>query len=197
MVDDTQLGSYVGGHRAKRFYNMFSSSFESMLRDKTTKSTNFGSMEQVFSELQHLSAKEARCHRYFLEKSRIEGPVGVVALNEAESEYSVEDFGLDTMVSVARGVADELAEQSQHVSLVAFFDPPEESDLIQFRARRSRSFQEIDLRDLLAVLKIDNGGGHAGAVGFRVSRDGVHDFTGLIERIIRTVRDLVDRSKAV
>jgi nanoRNase/pAp phosphatase (c-di-AMP/oligoRNAs hydrolase) len=104
------------------------------------------------------------------------------------------NFGPDTIVSVARGVADDLAEESGHVSLVVFYDALEVSDLIQFRCRRSRSYQALDLRGFLEALEIENGGGHAGAIGFRVPRDQVSDFDAEVSRLSHILNRMIAQS---
>ena len=47
---------------------------------------------------------------------------------------------------------------------------------MQFRLRRSAAWKKYDLRGLLALFAITNGGGHEGAIGFRVPRSEIPDF---------------------
>ena len=93
------------------------------------------------------------------------------------------------VVSVARTVADELAEKGGKLSLVGYCDDPKSSDLIQFRMRRSRDFRGIDLRDLLPLLGITNGGGHEGAVGFRATKEQIGDLDAFVARILSTLQE--------
>ncbi|MFW5729402.1 MAG: hypothetical protein ACOCYG_07035, partial [Spirochaetota bacterium] len=140
------------------------------------------------------SVKESKCHAFIMEHRQIRGPVGIAALDEEASAEAAERFDVDTLVSVARGVADELAEASGYVSLVCFYDPPDVSNLIQLRSRRSRAFKAVDLRSVLEELDIENGGGHAGAVGFRIEKSDVSDFDALVDRITETLTRLIAES---
>jgi nanoRNase/pAp phosphatase (c-di-AMP/oligoRNAs hydrolase) len=80
------------------------------------------------------------------------------------------------MTTIAKAVADALAENSGKLGLVAYLDHPSVSDLMQFRVRRSHSFRDLDLRDILGVLGASNGGGHPGAVGFRFPKSVAPNF---------------------
>ncbi|MFW5786337.1 MAG: DHH family phosphoesterase [bacterium] len=194
IVGDTQMGSFIKSKKEARFYRMFSNMFDRLLTAKTTKHTNFTNMEEVYSELRKLSVKESKCHAFIMEHRQIRGPVGIAALDEEASAEAAERFDVDTLVSVARGVADELAEASGYVSLVCFYDPPDVSNLIQLRSRRSRAFKAVDLRSVLEELDIENGGGHAGAVGFRIEKSDVSDFDALVDRIAETLTRLIAES---
>lgn len=191
IIGDTQMGSFIKSRKEARFYKMFSAMFDRLLAEKTTKQTNFTNMNEVYGELRKLSAREAECTAFLVQRKEIRGHVGAVALNEKDSMEAIQRFDLDTLVSVARGVADELAEESGYVSLVSYYDPPESSDLIQLRCRRSRNFKEVDLRELLERQGIENGGGHAGAIGFRMERGEVPDYDSFINRIIAGIEELL------
>jgi len=191
IIGDTQMGSFIKTRKEERFYKMFSAMFDRLLAEKTTKQTNFTNMNEVYGELRKLSAREAECTAFLVHHKAIRGHVGVVALNEKDSMEAIQRFDLDTLVSVARGVADELAEESGYVSLVSYYDPPESSRLIQLRCRRSRNFKDVDLGELLERQRIENGGGHAGAIGFRMERSEVPDYDGFIDRIIAGIEELL------
>jgi nanoRNase/pAp phosphatase (c-di-AMP/oligoRNAs hydrolase) len=117
--------------------------------------------------------------------------VGVAVVGAELGQMMYHDFGKDAVVSVARTMADELAERGGKVSLVGYCDDPASSDLIQFRMRRSRDFRDIDLRDLLPILGISNGGGHEGAIGFRVERSEIPDMDAFVSRILGTLHEQI------
>jgi nanoRNase/pAp phosphatase (c-di-AMP/oligoRNAs hydrolase) len=191
IIGDTKMGQFLKSRREEHYYRMFSGMFDAFLTQRTTKSTNIANMEQVFLEIQKLSVIEERCYAYFKEQSRIADSVGVVAVDCDRAESLYREFDRDVVVSVARTMADELAEKGGKVSLVAYCDDPKSSTLIQFRMRRSRDFRGIDLRDLLPLLGITNGGGHEGAIGFRVERDQVPDLGAFVDRILDTLHQQI------
>ncbi|HUI72659.1 MAG TPA: diguanylate cyclase, partial [Spirochaetia bacterium] len=59
IIGDSNMGQYLKSRREKRYYKVFSSMFNDLLSRRTTKTTNFFSADQLFSELQKLSTSEA------------------------------------------------------------------------------------------------------------------------------------------
>jgi nanoRNase/pAp phosphatase (c-di-AMP/oligoRNAs hydrolase) len=74
---------------------------------------------------------------------------------------------------------------------VAYYDASKPDRLVQFRLRRGSKYNALDLRKVLKKLKLDNGGGHPGAIGFRVPGEQIDGFgkflTGLAEDIIALI----------
>jgi diguanylate cyclase (GGDEF)-like protein len=176
MIGDSQMGRFLKSRRERWFYQRFSASFERMLAEKTKEgSGNFSSKEQVFDALAALSADEDACFRFM---SREVGQVGGVRFATLDAEASRQlfsTFGNDTAVAVSKALVDKLAEESGRLGLVGYYDDPAASPFAQFRLRRSQAYTGLDLRDALVLLKMANGGGHPGAVGFRVEREAVPD----------------------
>ena len=189
IVGDSKMGRFLKTRREQHYYRLFSGLLETILAEQTTKSSNASSMEEIYREIQKLSATEERCYQYFMEHVRVENSVGVAVLGCDHGEELYREFDRDVIVSVARTVADEIAEKGGKLSLVGYCDDPKSSDLIQFRMRRSRDFRGIDLRDLLPLLGITNGGGHEGAVGFRATRAQIGDLDAFVARILSTLQE--------
>lgn len=193
IIGDSQMGRYLKTRRERRYYEAFSARFNELLRRTTVTKTNFFTMDEVFSELQKLSAAEEHCYEALYGRRRIAGSVGVVALSAADMEPLYAACDDETVVTTSRSVADQLAEDSGRLGLVAYFDNPARSDLVQFRVRRSSRYKDYDLRNLLAVLGISNGGGHEGAIGFRVPRDEIGDFDAYLERLLAAIEKALPR----
>jgi diguanylate cyclase (GGDEF)-like protein len=176
MIGDSQMGRYLKTSREKWFYARFSLLFEKMLRRKTLKgSDNYSSKEQVFQALTALSAAEDSCFRYMANGARATGRVSLSVLDAEASRFLFSTYGPDTVVVVAKALVDTLAERNGCLGLVGYYDDPSSSDFVQFRLRRSQAFTALDLREALAMLGVRNGGGHPGAVGFRIEKEAVPD----------------------
>jgi nanoRNase/pAp phosphatase (c-di-AMP/oligoRNAs hydrolase) len=185
IVGDSKMGQYLKSRREKRYYRYFSRLFNEMLIRKTDKdSGNFSSIEDILMELDRLSSDEEACYQEFLKYKKNTGRMAWIALDIPAMEPIQNRFDYEVIVTVAKYAANLLAEESGYLSLVAFYDPPVRSNFIQMRMRRSGSFKELDLREVISHLKITNGGGHEGAVGFRVPRAEVQDFESFIADII-------------
>lgn len=176
MIGDSQMGRFLKSRRERWFYARFSSSFERMLARKTrTGSDNFSSKEQVFEALASLSDDEDACYRFMSTTTTQVGPVSFAVLDAEASRFLFTTYGNDTAVAVSKALVDRLAEANGRLGLVGYYDDPGASPFVQFRLRRSQAFTALDLREALTLLKVKNGGGHPGAVGFRIEREAVPD----------------------
>jgi nanoRNase/pAp phosphatase (c-di-AMP/oligoRNAs hydrolase) len=184
IIGDSKMGRFLNTRREKRYFRIFSTMFNDLLARKTTKRSNFSNMEQVFRELQRLSSHEERCFGYILERKRLSASVGYVSLGEADMAPLYAEYDEDTVVAATRIIADRLAEDSGRLSLVAYADNPKTSDLVQFRVRRASGYKKYDLRQLLPLFSIRDGGGHEGAIGFRLKKSEVGDLDRYVDRLI-------------
>jgi nanoRNase/pAp phosphatase (c-di-AMP/oligoRNAs hydrolase) len=193
IIGDSKMGKYLKTRREKWFYSLFSSMFNEMLTKKTHKhSKNFSTMNEVFTELQQMSQQEDECFSLMMEqKINISSKIGTVIVNKDISNQMVLHYGHETIVSVARYAADSLAEYSQLLSLVVYHDDNEESNLIQFRIRRSHTYKVFDLRSILEAFEIKNGGGHPGAIGFRIPEFEIPDLPEYVRTLVTGIEKLM------
>jgi diguanylate cyclase (GGDEF)-like protein len=187
IIGDSNMGQYLKSRRERRYYQIFSGMFNDMLSRRTTKKTNFFTMDQVFTELQKLSTHEEGCYSYMMGKKKLSPSVATVALSEEEMAPLYGTCDDDTIVSSARVIADRLAEESGKLGLVSYCDNPQRSDLVQFRLRRAGGWKKYDLRTFLSRFSIANGGGHEGAIGFRIPRSQMPDFHGYVDTLVANI----------
>jgi nanoRNase/pAp phosphatase (c-di-AMP/oligoRNAs hydrolase) len=192
IIGDSKMGMYLKSEREKEYYTVFSAMFNEMLAQKTTRRTNFSDMQQVFREIQRLSRNEEHCFNYFIERKQYSEKIGYVVLQERDIDTLCREFNNDTIVSVARAVADILAEESKWLGLICYYDSPNQSDLIQFRLRRSHFYKTLDLRTVLKTFSITNGGGHEGAIGFRIPKSEVENIEDYVATLIRGIEALIE-----
>jgi diguanylate cyclase (GGDEF)-like protein len=192
IVGDSQMGKFLKSNRERWYYRIFSAIFERLLAQTTNiGSKNLASMLDIYNLIQNLSDRELNCFKE-MEKDLQTSP-GIYAA-AADREKSAELFSRydnEIIVNVSKYAADRLSEESGKLGLSAYYDDPSLSDFVQFRLRRSASFTGLDLRTVLTALNITNGGGHPGAVGFRIPKSEIPDllrYTGeLISRIGRLI----------
>ncbi len=191
IVGDTQKGKFLKSRRERHFYRIFSDMYNSILQRTTVKETNFTDIEQVFKELQHLSEDEERCFRFIYDKKRIEGSVGSVLLRKSDMKKLNAGYDDETIITVTRAIADTLAEESGKLSLLCYYDIP--NGLVQFRMRRSHAYKSFDLREILKTFDIRNGGGHEGAIGFRIEDSKITDIDDYLAKFLVTLeKNLAD-----
>jgi hypothetical protein len=162
-----------------------------MLVEKTAKnSRNLSSMEAIFDVIQRFSVREKNCFDNITgRKIEIDG-VYYVSLGKDDSRELFELYGQELMVNVSKTAADTLAEESGKLGLVSYYDDSTLSDFVQFRLRRSGKYQGLDLRSALVALNIPNGGGHPGAIGFRVNKSDVLDIHEYTKKLAVEVQKL-------
>jgi nanoRNase/pAp phosphatase (c-di-AMP/oligoRNAs hydrolase) len=191
IIGDSNMGKFLKTSKEKRYYKIFSNMFNRLLRKKTKKKTNFSDKHEVYCEIQKLSSFEEKCFSYMKERSRYSGSFGYILLLKKDTEYLFKKFCYDDIVSVARSIADTLAEESKKLSLVAYYDEPSRSSLIQFRIRRSQKYKKYDLRNILSHFHIANGGGHEGAIAFRIPQEQIQDLNDYACQLMKEVEKLI------
>jgi nanoRNase/pAp phosphatase (c-di-AMP/oligoRNAs hydrolase) len=192
IVGDTQKGQYLKSRREKRYYDIFSNMYNSILMRMTVRETNFTNLEEVFTELQHLTQKEEQCFEYIMSREKSSRSIGYIVLGPEEMYYLHNQFDDETIILVTKAIANQLAEKSGKLSLICYYDRPETTGLVQFRMRRSHSFKNFDLREILRLFSFDNGGGHEGAVGFRIEQSKIGDINDYVNKFIRQLEKELD-----
>jgi nanoRNase/pAp phosphatase (c-di-AMP/oligoRNAs hydrolase) len=193
IVGDSHMGKYLKSAKERWYYNYFSSVFDKMLVEKTLKnSRNLSSMEAIFDVIQRFSVREKKCFDRIIGQKQKSKSLLFVCLEKKESEELFALHEAELIVNVSKAVADTLAEESGKLGMVAYYDKAALSDYVQFRLRRSARFTTLDLREVLEYLKISNGGGHPGAVGFRVKKDTVPDIAAYTQGLVAQIETLIE-----
>jgi diguanylate cyclase (GGDEF)-like protein len=194
IIGDSKMGRYLKTRRERWYYRLFSNLFNEMLGSKTHRnSRNFFTMDQVFTELQKLSQQEEECFRTMKESEvGVSSRIAAVVIERESMRDITSRFDRDTIVTVARYTADVLAESSRKLGLVAYPEGRGEEGLIQFRLRRSQYYKEFDLRKILDAFSIENGGGHPGAIGFRIAEKEIPDLMGYTRELIGEIDRLLE-----
>jgi nanoRNase/pAp phosphatase (c-di-AMP/oligoRNAs hydrolase) len=192
IVGDSQMGRYLKSNRERWYYRIFSTIFERLLAQTTNiGSKNLASMLDIYSLIQSLSSQELNCFKEMEKHLQTSPYIHAVAVDKEKSAELFSRYDNEIIVNVSKYAADRLSGESGKLGLSAYYDDPSLSDFVQFRLRRSASFTGLDLRTVLAALNITNGGGHPGAVGFRIPKSEIpdlHRYTGeLLTQIGRLI----------
>jgi nanoRNase/pAp phosphatase (c-di-AMP/oligoRNAs hydrolase) len=195
IVGDSGMGKYLKNRRERRYYDLFSNSFNQYLEDRTQKPVQKTSTEATFDVLQSFSVQDKKCYDRIMNAKVEAGTLFYVGLDEAVSKELFDKYGNDRMVMVTKVVADTLAENSGKLGLVAYYDTSKPERLVQFRLRRGSKYNALDLRRALKKLKLDNGGGHPGAIGFRVPGGQIADFGKFIATLAEDIATLIETAR--
>lgn len=184
IIGDTNMGKYLKSRKEKRYYALFSGIYNDILMKTTVRDSNFTNIEQVYGELQKLSEKEAKCYGYIIQKQQLSNSVAYIVLDHKDMNYLTKEYDRETITNVTKSVVNDLAEVSQKVGIITFPEKNETSELVQFRMRRSHNYKDFDLRRILEMFSIANGGGHEGAIGFRFPPEEMKDPEGFMAKLV-------------
>lgn len=185
IIGDSKMGKFLKTNRERWFYKTFSNMFGSMLKELTVKgSSNYASMEDVFKAIESLSAEENECFMRVVGNKKTRSRIGYSVLSEKESLEIFKKYGNEIVVTVTKAVADKLSEEGGRLGLSVYYDAPEVSNFIQFRLRRNHYYVDLDLRTVLEKFRITNGGGHPGAIGFRIEKQETNDIDAYVEELV-------------
>ena len=192
IVGDSQMGRYLKTRKEKLYYRIFTDVFSTLLEETTNKSSNnLSSMEAVFDVIQNFSVREKRCYDGIMGLKNTKKSIYYVCLDKEKSAEFFNEYGTELIVNVSKAIADNLSEDCNKLGLVVYYDAPSLSDFIQFRLRRSAKYLHVDLRIVLTGLKIEIGGGHPGAIGFRVKKDEVTNIHEYVSEIVDKIEEIV------
>ncbi len=191
IIGDTCFGLTLKRNRDVFFYNFLTNRFAQVLRKSFRKNSgNYSNMDDIFKSLQSLTVEEKDLYQSILEHSHFSKSVGYLILNEEESWNYLNRVDYSLFVKVIKSATDFLAEKSGTFGLTVYYDKPDVSALVQFRIRVSRDVSGIDLRSILLDLEITDGGGHPGAIGFRVPSNQIDDLHGFAANLCQRLEDL-------
>ncbi len=187
---DSQNGKFLKGHGEKHIYRQFKKLHARSSR-RIGQDTDIPSYKRVIHALRSVLGSEKACYQEFLPHKQSKGMISWIALNEQESDALNKSYGVKAVQSAARACANVLAEESGYLSLIAYYEDVSLSDLIQIRMRRSKEFKDLDLREVIEKFDLVKGGGHEGAIGFRLSRNKVENYKLFIDKIINGVLKMI------
>ncbi len=185
ILGDSQMGKYFKSDKEKKSYELFSRMYNEILKRETTRSSNLSTIDELFAEMKKLSGEESSCFTFFRNHVISGDAVHTIILDNRQSDEAFKNYAYDTVISISRSMADSLSEESGFFGLISFYDRPDHSDFIQFRIRRSQKYKKFDLKQLLEIFNIKNGGGHEGAIAFRIPRNEIDDLNLFINRIVQ------------
>lgn len=198
MVGDAKTGMYLSAERDKAIFNYFLNKFNNILIEKKhKKSSNIENSSEILNIINSLSTTEHKILNKLLEYSKYEKNIGFVFLDKKSSAelFSVNDHS--QLVSVIKTVTNALAENAGLVGISAFYDPDYVSDKVQYRVRASDAGNYLNLLTILLDLKIENGGGHPGAIAFRFNKKDFSDkkFADMNKMIVEKVEEIIAKSE--
>ena len=87
IVGDTNMGQFLKSRKEKRYYKIFTSTYNDMLMKSTVKETNFTRIDEIAIELHRLTKHEEECHNYIVRKKQMSGKFGYAILSRKDMNH--------------------------------------------------------------------------------------------------------------
>ena len=115
-------------------------------------------------------------------------------LDEKDSlklQEKIDDF--QDFVAVIRRITGELSDSPNLASISCFYYPENVSAFVEFRVRAGEAIKGIDFRQVIEDLKVPlgNGGGHPGAICFKVEKKKIIDLNTYVKLLVDDVKFLI------
>lgn len=198
MVGDAKMGNYLLKKRDKAIFNYFLYKFNTILIEKKHKaSSNISNSTEILNILSALSTSEHKILNKILEYSTSIKDLGFVFLDKEASNELFRYNDYSQVVSVFKTATNAIADTAGLIGVSAFYDPDYISDKIQYRVRASDTGNYLNLLKILIDLKIEDGGGHPGAIAFRFKKDNFtnDDFLTMNQKIVNEAKNIILETK--
>lgn len=186
MLGDAKMGNYLVTKREKKSFFYFSQYLNQILKEKTSNEThtkNIDSMDVLLNVLETMSEEDEKIYHELLKHELRSGTVGIMILTKQESEHFLKTIDYARFVGIIKTVTNILAENVNGVGISAYYDCDTRSNKIHCRIRASESARGINLHPVLSHFHIREGGGHPGAIAFRIKQAEVADLPAFITEI--------------
>ena len=177
MLGDAKMGNYISNPHDKEVFEYFSKHLNLMLRISTNSSgttKKIESMERLLNVMETTNAETEKVYNTIISRAVYTDQVGAVILSAAESDTFLKSIEYTQFIGMIKVATNTIAERARGVGISVYYDIPDKSNKIQCRIRASEAVRGIDLRPILARFKIMDGGGHPGAIAFRLPRESGH-----------------------
>ena len=177
MLSDTKNGQYFPNPHFQHRYASQLNALNAVLRRGTYNRHNFFSSDQIIeafgdqligsNNITKLSAVERRIHTYMLKHVKQYTHLRAIILNHDQSHDLAQLCDAHIIRQCMRITVESLLDTPDSIAVVGYFEHTDMTQL-ELKMRRAQGFATVDLREILRIVHITDGGGHPGAVGFRI-----------------------------
>ena len=191
MLGDAKMGNYISNPHYKQVFDYFSKHLNLMLRISTHSmghTKKIESMERLLDVMETTNAETEKLYNDIIGRAVYVGHIGAVILSEEDSYSFLDTIEYPQFIGMIKMATNTIAEKAGGIGISAYYDSPDKSNKIQCRIRVSEAMRGINLHPILSHFKITDGGGHPGAIAFRLPREfgkSLHTLIADIESFIK------------
>ena len=191
MLGDAKMGEYLASKRDRSFFHYFLNKFDRLLQEYHYKgSKNIKNVDEALLLLEQMTEEESILYDIMEKYVTKMDKLALLLLDEASSlKLQAEADNFLTFLDVLRTMTGKLSDSPNLASISCFYYPLSISSFVEFRVRASESIRGIDFRSLIEEMEVPegNGGGHAGAICFKVDRALITDINEYTKKLIAKV----------
>lgn len=194
MVGDAKTGGYIFKKAEKKKFDYFFSRLNEILAKKRRQNTtNIANATELLHIIDFLSTAEHKILNKLLDYATYDDEIGAIFLNEKTSAEIFKLGDYSQIVGVIKTATNAIAETAGLIGISAFYDPNDISNKLQYRARASKEGNFLNLLTVLLDLKLEDGGGHPGAIAFRLNKSNISekDFDEFNTNLIKRVKKII------
>ncbi len=192
---DTQFGKFI--HNQEVFDKWFTPLSNRLTKITWNNELYLSSSRHIFDTINQMSEEKNKVLNQLSSKTFIYNKTGLLLMPYTEKYKSLSDRGDSTCVfsKLITDISNIIPELSGYVGIFAYFDTISLNYFIKIR--RSQVYSGYDLRNIEDLLKecfgndFLGGGGHEGAVSFRISAIERYDFTVKINHLHKKISKLI------
>ena len=187
ICSDTQLGKFCQVAEEKNWFDFLIERLEQLTWKD---SANLKTPQEIFDVITRKDKVKSILTEKMLKNEIIKNGLGILSVpNVEKSENLLAEDGLCcSLEEISDDLVNILPEKAGKVGIFVYFDGKKEKYMIKIR--RSTTFQDLDLRTLDVLLmdlfkdNFSGGGGHPGAVSFRISQNMKYeDFSDTVNKL--------------
>ena len=191
MLGDAKMGNYISNSHDKEVFDYFSKHLNLMLRISTHsagRTKKIESMERLLDVMETTDAETEKVYNTIIDRAVYTGCIGTVILSEDESNTFFDSIEYAQFIGMIKVATNTIAEKAGGIGISAYYDSPGKSNKIQCRIRVSEAMRGVNLHPVLTHFKITDGGGHPGAIAFRLPRESLSSLQTLFANIASFIK---------
>lgn len=200
MVGDAKTGGYLFKKRDKKIFDYFFNHLNELLAQKRRRNTtNIANATELLNMIDSLSTAEHKILNKILDYSVYDHEIGAIFLDRKVSHEFFDLADYTQVVGVVKTATNAIAENAGLIGISAFYDPDDVSNKVQYRVRASKAGNYLNLLTVLLDLKLEDGGGHPGAIAFRFNKNTVSDeaFAEFNRTLIQKLQQIIVIDKGI
>ncbi|MGP1577778.1 MAG: DHH family phosphoesterase [Treponema sp.] len=195
MLGDAKMGNYLANRRDQSIFKYFSTFLNRTLKLKTRyrlHTRRINSIDGLLTVLGTTSEENKNLYTSIMNQAVYEEKIGTIILDKKQSEELLSQVEPHHFVNMIKLATDAAAEYTHGIGISVYYDNPVPALCkVHCRIRASEAVRGINLHSILTHFDITDGGGHPGAIAFRLPYAEISATVLFIEKVTAFIKDAI------